>query len=96
MVVGGGGGIQTNVCLDHPSNCYCCLTSPFFTKKNGIVFHFRRFDRTTRNIPGSAPECGHHEMQQFLPLDVTFKMRKKVLLGVSEGYPSKVCEYLFL
>ena len=42
------------------SYCYCCLTSPFFTRKSMVkifVFvSFRGFDRTIRTIPGSAPD----------------------------------------
>ena len=37
------------------TNCYCYLTSPFFTSKSMVkifAFHFRGFDGTT---PRSAP-----------------------------------------
>ena len=35
------------------SGCYCYFTSPLFTRKNMVAFHFRGFEWTT---PGSAPD----------------------------------------
>ena len=49
---GGGGGVGGRGSDKRPptlSNCYCYLTSPFFTRKSVaklFAFHFRGSDRT--------------------------------------------------